>query len=449
MSEMHTKRALVLGGSMAGLLAARVLSERYDQVTIVDRDDLTRTRGDRRGVPQGRHAHVLQGRGQQVLEELFPGLTDAMRAGGAPCGDALAEARLHFNGHRLSTAQAGFFMVSASRPFLEGHVRARVAEIPHVTFAPPCDIAGLASTGNGRAVTGARVFRRAHGSTSEVLEADFTVDATGRGSRAPAWLEQLGHPRPEEEQVGLDVRYATATFPLPADVLDGDWGSLQAPTPDFPRGGAFSRLEDGRWLLTLIGVQGERPPTDPPGFHAFAGSLRFPDIYDAIRGIEPLERPAAYHFPANVRRRYERLSEAPSGFVVMGDGLCSLNPVYGQGMTVAALQALALRTHLERFSTPRPRRLAGDLARVVDAPWEIAIGNDLAFPGAQGRRRRKLQILTAYMARLHAVAEHDATVAKAFVRASNLVDPPEALMHPRMLLRVWRGARRETQGRLA
>jgi 2-polyprenyl-6-methoxyphenol hydroxylase-like FAD-dependent oxidoreductase len=426
---------------MAGLLAARVLSERYDEVTIADRDEMTAPGAPRRGVPQGRHAHVLLARGQQVLEALFPGLTDALTSAGAPRGDVLAEATLHFGGHRLCRTQAGLSMVSVSRPFLERQVRARVAALPNTSFAPPCDIVGLTSTRDGGRVTGARVLRRADGSAAEVIEADLVVDATGRGSRAPSWLKDLRCTGLREERVGQDVRYTTTTFPLPADVLGGDWGTIQAPTPDLPRGGALSRLEDGRWLLTLIGLQGDSPPTDPQGFAEFAGSLRYPEIHDAIRGAAPLERPAAYRFPMNVRRRYERLTRLPAGFVVMGDGLCSFNPIYGQGMTVAALQALALRAHLQRFPVPRPRRLFRQLARVVDAPWEIAIGNDLAFPGAQGPRSRKLQVLGAYMTRLQAAAARNPDVARAFVRASNMIDAPEALMHPAVLLRVLRDGR--------
>jgi 2-polyprenyl-6-methoxyphenol hydroxylase-like FAD-dependent oxidoreductase len=436
----HDTRAVVLGGGMAGLLAARVLADRYPEVTVVDRDDLAVPDPERRGVPQGRHAHVLLARGQQVLEGLFPGLADDLVAGGAPHGDALADTRLYFSGHRMRKARAGLPMLSVSRPFLEGHVRARVRSLPNVTFAPPCDIVGLAATPGAGRVTGARVFRRVDGSTAEVLDADLVVDATGRGSRAPRWLQELGFEPPEEERVEVDVSYATCLFRLPPDALAGDLACLQAPTPESPRGGALARLEAGRWMLTLTGVLGDRPPTDPAGFLEFARSLRFPDIADAVGDSPAAGTPVAYRFAANLRRRYERLSRFPDGFLVVGDGVCSFNPVYGQGMTVAALEAVTLDRHLREHPTPRPRRFLRDLARVVDVPWQMATGADLTFPGVAGRRTRRLRAAGAYLTRLHAAAAHDATLATTFLRVSGLVESPGALIRPGVAVRVLRDA---------
>lgn len=434
--------AVVLGGSMAGLLAARVLAETYAAVTVVDRDDLGVPDAERRGVPQGRHAHVLLARGQEALEELFPGLTDELVASGVPHGEFLVDTRLYFSGHLLRRAPTGLAMLCASRPFLERRVRARVRELSNVSFAPPCDIVGLAATPDARRITGARVFRRADGSVAETIGADLVVDATGRGSRTPRWLEELGYAPPAEERVEIDVSYATALFRLPADALDGDLGCLQGPTPDFPAGGAFNRLEGGRWLLTLAGVVGRRPPTDPDGFMDYAKSLRFPDIHEAISGAEPIDGPVPYRFPANVRRRYERLARLPDGLVVVGDGVCTFNPIYGQGMTVAAMEALALRSHLLANTDPGPRLFQRELARVIDTPWEMAIGSDLGFPAARGRRTRKLRILGRYVARLHAAAAHDAGLARTFARVSGLVDPPGALLRPGVMARVLRHGRR-------
>lgn len=438
MPDNAVGQAVVLGGSMAGLTAARVLADRYDRVVLVDRDDLTLDSTERRGVAQGDHAHVLLARGRQAFEELFPGLTGELIADGAAHGDALADARLHFSGHRLRRGTAGLQMLSVSRPFLESHVRARVRALPNVSVAPPSDIVGLATTPDGGRVTGAKVFARADGSTADVIDAALVVDATGRGSRTPRWLEDLGYARPAEERVDVDVGYATSIYRLAPDALDGDWGTLQAPTPDLPRGGTLARLENDRWMLTLMGMTGDHPPTDPEGFAAFTRSLRFPDITDAVHDAEPVQGPVAYRFPANVRRRYERLDSFPEGLLVVGDGVCSFNPIYGQGMTVAALEALALRTHLEHYGTPGPRRFQREIAQVVDVPWEMAIGGDLSFPGTRGNRTRKLRVLASYMARLHGAAAHDASLAAAFLRVSGLVDPPTALLRPGVARRVLR-----------
>jgi flavin-dependent dehydrogenase len=199
-------------------------------------------------------------------------------------------------------------------------------------------------------------------------------------------------------------------------------------------------LEGGRWLVTLGGILGDHPPLDPDGFLDFARSLRFPDIYETVRDAEPLDDPVSFRFPASVRHRYERLDRFPGGLLVVGDAVSSFNPVYGQGMSVAALEALALRRHLERGIAPRPRRFLRDLARVVDVPWDMAAGGDLVFPGVQGRRTLKVRLVSGYLARLHAAAAHDASLAGAFVRVAGLIARPESLLRPDVAVRVLRGS---------
>jgi 2-polyprenyl-6-methoxyphenol hydroxylase-like FAD-dependent oxidoreductase len=434
-SEDH---AIVLGGSIAGLLAARVLADAYDQVTVADRDELLPGSKPRRGTPQARHIHALLARGQQALEELFPGLTAELVARGAPAGDVLGDARLLFGGHRLARAEAGLVALSPSRPLLEDRIRARVLALPEVTLAPPSDAVGLRSSPDGRRITGARLLRRADASAEEVIDADLVVDATGRGSRAPAWLQALGFGQPEVDLVRVDVGYVTRTYRLSPDSLDGDLACIHGPAPDLPRGGGLARLERDTWILTLFGMLGDHPPKDPDGFDAFARSLRFPDIRDAIGTAEPLEGPAAYRFQANVRRRYERMRHFPEGFLVVGDALCSLNPIYGQGMTVAALQALALRDHLRHGIAPRFQPVLRALARVIDAPWELAIGADLTLPGVDGRRTQRRRIAAAYVNQLQAASARDPALARAFVRVTGLVDRPEALLKPSVAVRVLR-----------
>ncbi len=191
-------------------------------------------------------------------------------------------------------------------------------------------------------------------------------------------------------------------------------------------------------MLTLAGILGDHPPTDPDGFLEFARSLRFPDIHEAIRDAEPLDNPVGFRFPASARHRYERLHRFPAGFLVVGDAVCSFNPIYGQGMSVAALEALMMRRHLEQGIEPQPARWFRDLARVVDVAWNMSAGGDLAFPGVQGRRTFKIQLLSAYLARLHAAAAQDAHLATAFIRVSGLVAPPQSLLHPSVVLRVLR-----------
>jgi 2-polyprenyl-6-methoxyphenol hydroxylase-like FAD-dependent oxidoreductase len=444
MTDRSEDHAIVLGGSIAGLLAARVLADAYDQVTVVDRDELLPGSKPRRGTPQGRHIHALLARGQQVFEQLFPGFTAELAAHGAPIGDVLGDARLLFGGHRLARAEAGLVALSASRPLLEDSIRARVRALPEVGFAPPSDAVGLRCSRDGRRVTGVRLLRRADASAEEVIDADLVIDATGRGSRAPAWLQALGFGQPQVDHVRVDVGYVTRRYRLPPASLDGDLACIHGPAPGNPRGGALARLEGDIWMLTLFGLLGDHPPKDPDGFDAFARSLRFPDLHDALGAAEPIDDPSAYRFQANVRRRYERMRHFPEGFLVMGDAICSLNPIYGQGMTVAALQALALRNHLRPGIAPRSPHVLRALAQAIDAPWELAIGADLAVPGVDGRRTPRRRIAGAYVTQLQAAAAHDPALARAFVRVTGLVDRPEALLQPSIAVRVLRARMQAT-----
>jgi len=440
MTTHDMNHALVLGGGMAGLLTARVLADAYDRITIVDRDDLSTGPEPRRGTPQARHVHGLLAGGQQAFEELFPGITDELRAAGAPVGDVLADARLYLSGRRLRQAPSGLTLVHASRGLLEATVRNHVRTRPDVTVVDRCDVAGLAMSLGGDRVRGVRLLRRADGSAEEELAADLVVDATGRGSRLGTWLEQVGRTRPDVESLPIGVGYATRRYRLGREALGGDLGVLHGLTPQHPRGGGLTLLEDGQAMVTLMGMLGDHPPTDPEGFAVFARSLRFRDIADAVRDAEPLDDPVAHRFPAATRRRYDQLTDVPARVVAVGDSVCSLNPIYGQGMTVAALQALTLRRHLHRHGRPWHPDLQRELVRVTEGPWSMARGADLAFPGVAGTRTAGTRILGAYVARIHAAAATDATVGRAVMQVAGMVAPPSTLLRPDVVARVlWRG----------
>jgi len=426
---------VVLGGSMAGLLAARVLSDAFAEVVIVDRDKLAGVTTARRGVPQGRHVHGLLARGQQILDELFPGFTAEAIAAGIPTGD-LGELRWFFNGERLRPASTGLVCVSADRPVLEGQVRARVAALPNVSLAEECDIVGLLTAPDGRRVTGVRIQRRAAGSAEQALAADLVLDATGRGSRTPAWLAELGYAKPAEERIKIDLTYTTRHYRLPDEsVMNGDLSINPVGSPTSPRGAFFSRVQDGRSILSLTGVLGDAAPTDPDGFLDWVRSLPVPDVYEVIRDAEPLDDPVSFHYPASVRRRYDQLEELPDRLLVLGDAACSFNPVYGQGMTVAAQEALVLSEHLAD-GRPQPLAFQRDIAGVIEVPWQISAGGDLGFPQVEGPRSPEVQQMNAYLALLQSAATRDGVVTRTFMRVAGLVDPLTELMSPDMVDRV-------------
>jgi 2-polyprenyl-6-methoxyphenol hydroxylase-like FAD-dependent oxidoreductase len=426
--------AVVLGASMAGLLAARVLADAYRKVTMIDRDAMPEIGAHRRGVPQGRHHHGLHPRGAAVLEELFPGFTAHAVRTGASSGDVLGHGRWLLSGHRLRQADIGLPGLIASRPFLEGQVRARVQALPNVTLLERADIVGL-TTIAGRRVTGVQVRDR-EGEARHV-PADLVVDATGRGSRTPVWLAELGYQPPTEDRIDIGLGYATRTYRLRPGALGSDMQILISGTPDNPRIGALSAVEGGHHMVTLGGILGDRPPTDPAGFEAFAASLPFADISEAIVEAQPLDNPVAFGFPASVRRRYEYLRQFPESLLVIGDAVCSVNPVYGQGMTVAANQALVLRRLLAHSTKPAPSKYFEAIAKVINPPWDFVVGADLAFPGVSGIRTSTIRMANAYLSQLLTAASSDVVLGTAFIRVMGLLDRAAGLMRPDRLLRVW------------
>ena len=432
--------AVVLGASMAGLAAARVLADTYERVTLLDRDALPAGAAHRKGVPQSRHAHGLLAGGRAALEELFPGLTDELVANGAPSGDSQAQTRFYNHGLRLCPGPSDLRSVSVSRLLLEGCVRGRVRALPNVRVVDRCDATGLVPTSDGLGVCGVRVVRRGDGGAEEVIEADLVVDATGRGSRSPVWLEELGYPRPVENEVRIGVAYASRVYRRRPDHLGGDRAVLIQATLDRPRGGAMLAMEGDRWLVTLWAYRGPRPPADPDGFAAFAAGLPAPDIFEVIADAEPLGEVLPARYPASVRRRYERLDRFPDGLLVTGDAVCGFNPVYGQGMSVAALEALALRDCLhDGPAAGLAGRFFAKAARIVDIPWQIAVTSDLRFPGIQGPRTAKVRLVNAYLARFHVAATADPVLGRAFLGVVNLIDRPEGLLRPAIAARVLGG----------
>lgn len=448
MPEETVRRAVVLGGSLAGLLAADVLAETYSEVLVVDRDELAGVTGPRRGVPHGRHAHGLVARGQQILEKRFPGLLTELAAAGIRPGDFSADIRWYFNGLQLRPARTGLLSVPCTRPVIERIVRGRVEQVSKVRFLERYDIVGLETTPDATRVTGVRVQSRDAGSDPEILRADLVIDATGRGSRTPVWLDELGYPRPAEDLVKVDLAYTTRHYRVPRDPFGSDIAIIAAATPSHPRGAFYYRVpgDDGQVELSLTGVLGDHPPTDPDGFLEFVRSLPVPEIYQSVREAEPIDDAVTYRFPASVRRRYELLTRFPEALLVIGDAVCSFNPVYAQGMAVAAIESRILAEQLARTPVPPAREFFAAIAREVDSPWDFAATADLGYAGVEGNRTAKVRMINAYVARLQHAAVHDPSLTNAFMRVAGLIDEPTALLRPGRIFRTfWRTGRRSGQ----
>lgn len=424
---------------MAGLLAARSLSEFYIDVTVVDRDplpDCPSGAGPRRGVPQGRHLHGLLPRGAQVFEELFPGILDQLVLDGAHYfGGDLSQVYYNVGGHLLARRghADSFTAYLATRPFLEEHVRARLRAVPNVTLLDEHDIVELTSTLDSRRVTGAQVVDRRTGEL-RTLSADLVIDATGRAGRTPNWLNALGYGCPPEQHVLVQLTYVTQALRMAPGSLD-ELGFVIAPVPGRPWGLGVLHTEDDTWMFTVFGVAGREPHPDLVSMCEFVADCAPRHLIAAIRAAEPIGETTRHRQPSSRWRRYDRMPRFPEGLLVIGDAICSFNPVYGQGMTVAALEALALRDCLSRGTTDLARRYFRATKVPIRQAWELSANPDLCLPEIEGTAPLLTRLLGVYLDRVLAAAEQDPAVANQFFRVTALLDPPTRLLRPAMIRR--------------
>ena len=433
------EHAVVLGASMAGLLAARVLADFYETVTVVERDRLPDDAVNRRGVPQGRHAHALLGRGSQILAELFPGFLDDLVAAGAPVLDYtdLSKALFSVAGHQI-VRSGGFRDIPPafmpSRPLLECLVRRRVREIANITLHENHDVVDLTTTTARDRVTGARVRSR-DGASERVLTADLVVDATGRSARTAAFLDALGYGRPAEDHVSVRVVYSSQVLRIPPGTLK-ELVVLVSPAPGRPIAMALASNENDTWMFPVGGMVGLEPPSEPAEMLAFVQGLVPAHVVAAIGAAEPLTEVCRFCYPESRWRRYDKMRRFPDGLLVVGDAICSFNPIYGQGMTVAALQAQALRQSLQRGANGLARRYFRAAAKPIGVAWRFAVGGDLNLPEVEGPRPLSLRLTNKYVDRLQTAPESDRFVAEQFTKVVALVDPPTRLLQPQMMIRV-------------
>ncbi|MFD3467962.1 FAD-dependent oxidoreductase [Streptomyces sp. NPDC058682] len=428
----------MLGASIGGLFAARVLSDTFDRVTLIDRDALPETDENRKGVPQGRHAHAILPAGTKWLQETFPGLLEQFEADGVSVVREPDEMHFAPGGHLLS--QKGrrrdpIPTYQPNRPQLEGGVRARLRALANIEIIDRCEASGLINSPDGRRVVGVRVVDRDDGAEREIA-ADLVVDATGRGGRTTRWLADLGYDQPQEDRLAIDIKYVSRNLKVAPGALGSKKVVIVGACPGRPTGATFLQHGDDHWMLTLIGYGGHHPPTDPGEFLEFAKPILPPDVFEVLCAAEPLDDPVAHRYPASVRRRYERLERFPDGLLVFGDALCSFNPVYGQGMSAAALQAEALQDALAQGRDQLPRRFFKTAARRIEVAWQMALGSDLSLPEVPGPRPLPVRVLNAYFGWLMTAAEHDSALTQEFVKVSSLLSPPTILLAPATIGRV-------------
>jgi 2-polyprenyl-6-methoxyphenol hydroxylase-like FAD-dependent oxidoreductase len=429
-------RAVVIGASLAGLLAARVLSEHHDEVLLLERGQLPEDFSQRKATPHTRHTHALLARGREIFEQLFPGIRDDWRTAGGLFGDVGCQSAFYAGRQRFAQSRADAQALCLGRASIEGVLRRRVLALPQVRVASGIEVQGLLADASARQVCGLRW--RAAGSDETAagqLRAALVIDASGRGSQLPRWLAELGFEPPREQQVHCDIRYATAYLAREPQHAPGLEAVIVAATAEHPQPAVLLSQEDGRWVVTLGGYGGDAPPLERAAFIARAQQSA-PELAAVVRDASFLCEPFGYRFAHSQRRYFENLRRPPEGVLAMGDSICSFNPVFGQGMSVAACEALALDDALREGRAGLAGRYYRSAARIIDIAWQTAVGADLSIPSVQGERPWPVRLVNAYVAKVFAAAQTDATVAVAFQRVSHLLAAPPSLMRPGMLWRV-------------
>jgi 2-polyprenyl-6-methoxyphenol hydroxylase-like FAD-dependent oxidoreductase len=376
-----------------------------------------------------------------VIEQFFPGWTDEVVGCGGVRGDIAGD--VHWIGHGVTIKSAPSDMVRllAARPVLEGNVRRRLLALPNVRAIERCAVQGLVADGSHSAIRGVRV--KLENAAEQTIPADLVVDASGRGSSSPALLQSLGYPRPEEDKIEIGIAYTTRVYRRRPSDLGGKLAVVVAGSgPNWRNGTILFQTED-RWIVSIGGYFGDHAPDDSQLFAAYAGSLPTPDIHDIVAHAEPVSDFVTYRYPANLRRRYEGLKRFPKNYLVFGDAVCSFNPVYGQGMTVAAQEASLLQACLRGGDDDLARRFFSAAKAAIDVPWDIAVGNDLRHPQVRGPRSARVRFINWYIGKLHIAARYDAVLANAFLKVANLIAPPTGLLSPSILMRVLWGSIRQ------
>ena len=440
MTGLVGRQAIVVGAGMGGLTAAQALAGHFERVVVMESDVLRDDAGDRAGVPQGKHVHLLLAGGLRALGELFPGFEDDLaRAGAVPIriGVDIRSETPAFT--PFPQRDLGIRAYAMSRPLVELTVRRRVQANRAIELRQRCRVQELIAGADGGAVTGVR-YEDAEGKAA-TLDADFVVDASGRGTLTLRLLETVGRQPPAETSIGVDLTYATAVFEIPS-AAPSDWkGVFTIPAGD-GRGGLMLPLEGNRWILTVAGRHGVKPPGDDAGFMEYVAGLRTRTIFEAIKGAKRLGDIARFGFSVSTRRHYEGLPELPTGLVPLGDAVCRFNPVYGQGMSVAAQEAVGLGALLARRAAQRDplQGLAAEFfaeaVPLIDTPWASAVIPDFLHPQTRGERPADFEQTLKFGLALGRLAAQDPAVHRLTAEVQQLLEPRTVYRDPALVARV-------------
>jgi 2-polyprenyl-6-methoxyphenol hydroxylase-like FAD-dependent oxidoreductase len=437
------QRAVVIGASIGGLLAARILQEFYSEVVLLERDLLSEGPASRKATPHAVLPQGLLAKGREVLESLFPDFTESLVAKGGLCGDIGQEVAVDANGERFAAQPAGIIGLAVSRLALEAELRRRVRALPGVRLITQVDV--LSPIHEVGKVVGVRYEPRDGGQPS-TLPGALVVDCSGRSSRSPTWLAEWGYEPPIEERVQIGLAYTSAYFER-EEVRPALAAVIGAATPSLPRPSILLAQEPAteggqlRWVAGVGGYEGDHVETTREAIARRAREINSPEIAALAENGTMIGKPIQYCMPYSERRHYEKLRRFPAGYLALGDALASFNPIYGQGMTVATCEALALREALKIGIDGLAPRFFKAAAKVIDIPWQVSVGADLALEQVPGPRPFPVNLINAYVGRVQRAAVQDPTVAAAFMKVMHMVAPPPSLFAPAIAWRVLKGVR--------
>ncbi|WP_158665141.1 NAD(P)/FAD-dependent oxidoreductase [Ensifer adhaerens] len=430
-------QAVVIGASVAGLLTASVLSAHFDRVLVLDRDLLPSTPEPRSMVQQEHHVHLLLQRGKLIIEGLLPGLMEDLEREGALVADLCLDVKCHHAGRWKRRWHSGITAHYCSRTLLEHVLRRRVSRIENVRIAAATDVEGLIFDETNRRVVG--VNARERNNTLREIKAALVVDAGGRGSKAEQWLAGVGYGAVEREQIVTHLGYVSGIFE-PPEGFRADWQVLLC-LPKLPaqkQMAVVSPIEHGRWMVTAGAWFGQQPTPDLTDFHDYLAKLPIPDLYEAVRSARLIGALKRYRMPGGLRRRFDAMAEWPEGFLAIGDAVCSINPIYSQGMSASALQVDAIRPHLHRVNGRRGacRELQAAICQSVEHPWQQAAAVERRFEGVGDRPSLSDRLRFAYFDRLLVASAVNRKAAIALLRVNNLMAGPETLLGAGMVFRA-------------
>jgi 2-polyprenyl-6-methoxyphenol hydroxylase-like FAD-dependent oxidoreductase len=440
MTNLIARDAVVIGAGIGGLAAAKAVAPYFDNVIVLDRDVLPDEFISRAGTPQARHAHMLLAGGQRALTELFPGIDADLMSAGAIRTQVGRDVMFERPGYdpfpRRDLSLEAFSM---SRSLLEVISRRRLGQERNIQVRSGSRVIELVASFDRRAI-GAVRYGDSNG--EQEIPADIVVDASGRARPTLSFLGKSGFPKPAEAEIGVDLGYASAIFEIPA-YTPRDWlGLAHFPAlPNEARGGLILPIEHGRWIVSLVGVHGDAPPTEIERFRAFAESFRTRTFFDAISCAKQVGEIARYNLPSSIRRDFRGLHHLPRGLIPLGDSVCRFNPVFGQGMSVAIQEAVILGCLLgSRLGLADPLDgLAQDylreIQRCLEAPWATAM-IDFVNPKTRGERPPDLDKSLRYGAALLRLAAVDPEVHKVMAEVNHLVRPHSALREPHLAARI-------------